>query len=54
MQMLNFLVMILICTREMMVPENGGVSVKKGKNLYGIIFLTVFPYDLFSSFILKF
>jgi hypothetical protein len=26
--------MMLICDREMMVPENGGMSVKEGKILY--------------------
>jgi hypothetical protein len=37
MQMLSFLVMMLICAREMMVQENGEMSARKGKNIYKII-----------------
>ena len=34
MRMLSFMGIMLICDREMMVPENGGMSVKEGKILY--------------------
>jgi hypothetical protein len=51
--MLNFLGMILICAREMMVPENGGMSAKKGKNLYGIIFLLQFLFLVIFIFHLE-
>jgi hypothetical protein len=33
MQMLSFMGMMLICDREVMVPENGGMSVKEGNIL---------------------